>query len=421
MSPRVPLTTIQGLTIQALAGLVNGRKIVVWGCGFLGRTIKRSLDRNGLPVTAYCDANPSLQTTVVDGVTVLSLENALQSAFEKKLFLIIASSFHGQTIEKICLEAGLRKEIDFIGYRLLSRPEAAINISGASKPLAQTATIPAPEGYMPVAVYEKVLAKLMREIPLLSCVELSPWDDPLLNPDVGEIVKLTEKSVPCKLLTRLQTVEHLEGAIAAQPSQLAITVNGQEKAYEAYNPGASWQTLVANLRKLKDLLNKHSPKTLVVVLCHRYKEDLPEEAGPLRKLCSELRFTTISDWPYLSSYDAILAACHGHALAASDQQILAHLPWRFERALEVAKQEAHKPCLCQRIFPVIQSDCSVGLCHLYKAPVVADDWLTLPWEEVLQLRHAHEHCGDCQSFGLHRLDIDVLLKQYATHDILFPL
>ena len=52
---------------------------------------------------------------------------------------------------------------------------------------------------------------------------------------------------------------------------------------------------------------------------------------------------------------------------------------------------------------------------------VAKDFLALPMEELLRLRHVHEHCGHCQAFGLHRLDIDVLLKRYATHDMLFPL
>ena len=421
MSPVVPLTTFQGLTVKDLAARVNGRHLVVWGGGFLGRTLKRCLDRNGLPVTAYCDANSTLQGTLIDGVTVLSPEEALQAAKAKQLFLLIASAFHGQTIEKNCLDAGLEKEIDFLGFRRLSRPEAAVDISGISNLGPQTGTTPKSGAYMPMAVYEKVLAKLMQEIPLLTCVDLSPWGEPLLNPDVGAIIQLTEKSVPCKLSTRLQTLERLEQVVAAQPSQLVITVNGQGKAYEAHDEGASWQTLLTNLLRLKELLIKHRPKTLVAVLCHRYKEDLPEDLAPLRTLCSDLGFTCVFDWPYLSSYDAILAMCDGQALDAHDQQILAHLPWRFERVLEAAKQEAHKPCLCQRIFPVIQWDCSVALCHLYKTPMVAKDFLALPMEELLRLRHVHEHCGHCQAFGLHRLDIDVLLKRYATHDMLFPL
>lgn len=421
MRPRVPLTTIQGLSVQALADLTQGSPLAVWGCGFLGRALKRCLDRNGLPVTAYCDANPALQGTQVDNVTVLSPEKAVQAAKAKQLFLLIASAFHGQAIEKSCQAAGLEKEIDFLGHRLLSRPEAAVDISGMSSLEPQAGAATQPEAYMPVAVYEKILAKLLREIPLLTCVDLSPWGDPLLNPDVGAIIRLTEKRVPCKVSTRLQSVERLEQVIAAEPSQLVITVNGQGKAYESYQEGASWQALLTNLRSLKALLLTHRPKTLVAVLCHRYKDDPPEGQAPLRALCSELGFTYIADWPYLSSYDAILATCDGHALDAHEQQILAQLPWRFERALEAALHEADNPCLCQRIFPVIQWNCSVALCHLYKAPLVAKDFLSLPLEELLRLRHAHEHCGHCQAFGLHRLDIDVLLKRYATHDILYTL
>jgi hypothetical protein len=272
---------------------------------------------------------------------------------------------------------------------------------------------------MSADVYAKVLDKLMREIPLLSCIELSPWSDPFLNPEVAEIVKNTEKQVSCRLTTPLQSVKHLEQVIAAQPSQLAVTINGVGETYEAYNEGASWQTLIDNLRTLKEVLSKYSSATLVAILCHKYKDESPDEFMSLRELCSELGFTYIPDWPYLSSYDAILAGCHGDTLDPSDQRLLNNLPWRYEQALQAAKREADKPCLCQRIFPIIQPDCSVALCHLYRTPIVTRDWLSLSWEEVLQLRHTHEHCGDCQSFGLHRLDIDVLLKQYPAHDILY--
>lgn len=420
MKPLVPLSTRQGITLQELTGRINHRRLAIWGCGFLGRSLKRCLDRNGLAVAAYCDANLTLQETLLDGVPVLAPDKALHAAKDKNLFLLIASSFHSPTIEQHCLDAGLGKGVDFLGHRSLFRPEAAVSISAPSCAAAtRSDKASKPGAYMSATVYAHVLEKLVREIPELLCVDLSAWGEPLLNPDVAEIIRLTEQRVPCKLATHLRSVERLEQVIQAQPSQLLITVNGVGNAYEALNEGCSWPQFLENLRTLEALISRHQPQTILTLLCHRYKGAPATEQAAFAALCSELGFTSVFDWPYFSSYDALLSVCEGASWDAYDQQILARLPWHLEKALACAKGDAHKPCLCQRIFPVIHWDCSVGLCHLYTAPIVARDWMTLTLDDIINLRHAHEHCGRCQSFGLHRLDIDVLLKHPGQHDILF--
>ena len=72
-----------------------------------------------------------------------------------------------------------------------------------------------------------------------------------MNPELAEIIQMTEMVVPCTVATNLQFSDKLEDVIKAQPSQLIISASGYEKTYENNHVGASWQTFFDNIHLLK--------------------------------------------------------------------------------------------------------------------------------------------------------------------------
>jgi len=269
-----------------------------------------------------------------------------------------------------------------------------------------------PEGYMPFKTYKKVLHKLLTEIPLLTNIELFSWGEPFLNPDLSKIIRLTQKYVPCSVSTHLNTIAHLEEIIQSEPEQLAITINGYGHSYEKIMKGASWSLLLQNLDILNTLIKKYNPCTRVVIKAYTYQFVDVQFSKILSDLCSSFDFQLSIEPSYLNPYDQLLDYCLGKDIGSTASFVLNELSWDLTEALKLAKKDINHSCLPQRIFPIINWDLSVALCHVYYYPIIAKNYLEINWDELLRIRHKQEQCISCQKYALHRLDLDVLSKRY---------
>ncbi len=164
MSSFTPLKTYQGLSINELETLIDDRDIYIWGCGHLGRIIKRYFDKNGLTVKSFCDSNPKLNMNI-DNVKVVNTKDIFNTVKLKQAFIIIASAQYKDEMERHCLSAGLLKKEDYLSYIHISRPEVAIDVAGKcnlkcpSCPRGNMEKL-RPEGYMTASIYTTVQTKL---------------------------------------------------------------------------------------------------------------------------------------------------------------------------------------------------------------------------------------------------------------------
>jgi hypothetical protein len=130
----------------------------------------------------------------------------------------------------------------------------------------------------------------------------------------------------------------------------------------------------------------------------------------MQKLCSELGFKFSTDWGYLNPCDKMLDFCEGKNIGEQAKEVLDKLSWDLHDVLNICKKEAYKPCLSQRIFPIINWDLSVSLCHTYCGPLIIHNFLEMSYKDILAIRHNQGQCKTCQKHGLHRLDIEMLKK-----------
>ena len=110
MNSFTPLKTYQGLSINELKTLINGRDVYIWGCGHLGRILKRHFVKNGLAVKSFCDSNSKLNINYIDNVKVVNPKDIFNAVKLKQAFIIIASAQYREEIEDHCLCAGLVKK-----------------------------------------------------------------------------------------------------------------------------------------------------------------------------------------------------------------------------------------------------------------------------------------------------------------------
>lgn len=407
-----PLTTVQGLSAIELKKTINHRKVFIWGSGPTGRSVLISLLKSGISPHGFIDGRSPETSKQTYSLPVYSPEEAINGS---DAFVVIANLRVKEYAEKLCRESGRIKSRDYLTHYQIQRPEAAVDITGMcnlkcpSCPRGNMEPL-LPEGHMPLSTYTKVLDKLQKDIPNLTNIELYTWGEPLLNPDIASIIQITEKTVPCTVSTNLMATEKLEPAITAKPSQFKVTINGFERQYEANMKGASWDRLLRNLNTLSILKSERNITTAITLQCYAH-ENNPGATRKMTDLAKQLGFAVEFRAQYVNPYDNYLNFKVNKDISDAALDRIRKSPWSLDQMLARAASEGDKPCLCQRIFPIINWDLSVALCHVYYGPVIARNFLEVSWEDLLSTRHQAAQCVACQGQSLHRLDVDLFTRK----------
>ena len=380
----IPLTTLQGLSKDQLTELIGDREVYIWGSGPLGRFVLHSLKKSGIFPMGILDGRISQHGKLLFGLPVLDAESVVK---DPSSFIVIANIATREAAMEMC------------------------NIYCPSCPRGNSDQLRT-EGCMSFSTYAMVLDKILTDIPNLVNVELDTWGEPFLNRELPEIIRYTESNVACTVSTNLLITEMIAPVIGANPFRLNITVNGFKDSYEKNMKGASWRVLVANLKELayqRDLL-KSTTETRIVAFNFTSNQ---QEIDHLKKIGHEFRFPVSFCYEYVNPYEHYLDYSRGQILSNTVHKEIKKQSINIDCLLSFSRREREHPCLCQRIFPIINWDTSVALCHTYLGPVIAETFLTSTWSELLKIRHTAEQCRVCQENGLHRLDIDVLQHKYG--------
>lgn len=415
----IPITTIQGFQENQIRSLVQNKKVYVWGTSILAKIVSTSLHASQIPVTAYLDNRKAFINKRFNGLEIQDVASIVKNAKDSGgIFIVIASEAIVKSAKRQLKENGLKENIDFISYLKISRPFAAVDVhSGCNLqclccPQGNFDKIPVNTFSLPV--YKKVLDKLRIDMPLLSGVELFTWGEPFLNEQLAEIIEYTERFVPSFVSTNLMTIKNLPKIIEAKPSSLSVTVNSLNKDYEKISKGASWKILIDNLSSLSVLLKQSGTDVFdlfINVKLFVYKTTVPEDIKKFERLCKELALRLSIEYPYLNPYDNFLKVCKKEKISSNAEKIINKLSWDFKKVMKLAADEIDRPCLSQRIFPIINSNLSVALCHTYKNPIIAENYLTSSFDDLLKTRHGQKQCQECQKYGLHRLDLNILNRK----------
>ena len=412
----IPLTTYQGLSANEIKSIIGDRSVYIWGSGPIGREVHISLLKNNMKPAGFIDGRVLKNNQFSYNLPVHHPSEIINN---QDSFIIIANLQVKGFAESFCKQHGLEKRITYLTHYDIPRPYAAIDISGScniqclSCPQGNMTLQCTKNDYMCFNTYSKVFNKLISDIPGLTGIDLYTWGEPLLNPDIKQIIELTEKYVPCRISTNLQLTDALDSVVSANPSFLCITVNGYDKLYENSMKGASWKKLLNNLKLINKLFQKYNSTIVTTINAYNYKTGSDEE-NFLRSLASNLKINISFGCRYLCPCEHYMSYCNNDNLSTLVQNEILSSEWDVPKMLELAFIDRANPCLSQRIFPIINWDTSVNLCHTFFGPVISKSYLTTSWEGLLRQRHISNQCVACQNMGLHRLDIEVLKRRYST-------
>lgn len=397
----VPISTLQGSSITELGK--EFKRVFIWGAGVKGKQIKRFITRNlgdRITCTLIDDQNKtSGMDTPYPSITPVDLyEYDLDSQsvvlFNDKHSLSLAFS-NNPWLNQVSDKSTIKL------FRDYSRPESVIELTNdfffLEKKNGQIDT-------MSFDLFVAIFDKLKKEIPHLFCLDLSGWANPLSNPDLGNILDCIDDdlniSITIGIEKHLEKLDYLRklkvGVIVVQPMIEPKDLSENDFDYFRYS-----------LEKLSCLNQVQSGFVDIRVSLHRFASN-SRDLIELRKICQEIQVRYVESEGYVNPYDKLYSLSEQ---SYPERKFEDHnLTWDLNKYLKLAFEFRSKPCLCQRIFPVISHKGQVRNCHLYTDFVLESDFLSVDYDSLIEGRKDNSSCRLCQMKGLHRLDIELLRK-----------
>lgn len=391
----------------ALLDFCTGKRIYIWGAMIVGQGVCRTLERIGLAPESFVDSSPELQGQKALGYPINKPESGFADVRAGQGVIIAASGHCDIEIGGLCRAAGFEYGRHYILSRDFNEIDPSVDVAGMcnlhcmSCPRGNMGTQP-PRGVMSAAMYGRVLDKLLREIPLLGSIQLYTWGEPLLNPELPEIVRATRQAkVLSAISSNLNYGKHLESVVEAGPDWFKVSCSGWAESYEVTHTGGKWEVFLTNLRMLATLRDRLRPEMQITVNYHLYKHNIGEDYQRMKQLCHELSLIFRPSPAYLYPADTLMDYVNGKPLSEAAGRTLPLLMLGLDEGLALARRRAALPCPEERCFP-INWDGVVRACGIYFEPVVAGNFLDTPLAEILRRKRGSSLCAACKARGIHQ-------------------
>ena len=406
------------VTFDEFKTLANKKRIFSYATNLEGIGFIKLFSQSGLDVGGFIDSrqfkNGEKRGFKVINPTVFFAENKPEDV------IVIVTAKHRQTrksaIEQ-CKEFGLVQGKSLFVTSDLCDYMPTIEISGICNLRCISCIMGIPganknSGLMTAETYRKILTKMRQEIPFLNSVYLYLWGEPLLNPELPEIIRITnELGVACEISTNLCNAKNLEKVIAAQPEILVIPTSGVGDNFELTRTGGKWNVFKKNLYDLRAMLDKYNAETVVRMHYHLYKHNMGQDYTEMEALANELGFLFVPILAQIFPDYVVKSEIYGKPIPEKMLRASEMLHFPIAEQLENARRNKTKNCFMIKAFPVVRWNTSVIQCCNLSFPSVSTSYLDNSFETLLQAREDNKFCDVCVEHGLHRyFDVDTSVQ-----------
>lgn len=232
------------------------------------------------------------------------------------------------------------------------------------------------------------------------CLDLYNWGEPLLNPDLPKMVRLAKESgFKVGISTNLNHVKNLEELVRADPGYIRISLSGFfQNTYSRTHKGGNIEDVKANMRLLREYLDKYNVSTIVVVGYITYKHNCTDELALMSALCDELDFKFSRDTAVLMPLEKLLDTIENKTVANDVDDLLLISP-KLMSELSRPYRANYSDCTLRRARLSMNADGSVPLCcavwsHEYD---VAANYLDVSEADIRKARYSHGMCKRCMA------------------------
>jgi MoaA/NifB/PqqE/SkfB family radical SAM enzyme len=151
-----------------------------------------------------------------------------------------------------------------------------------------------PRGLMSADLLAKILDKARRECEV-GWVSLFNWTEPLLHPEIVQLVRLVKaRGIPISLSSDLNVLRDADDLLASAPDFLRVSLSGfTQPIYNRGHRGGNIEIVKKNMLELAAAKARTSSTTHIDVFYHRYAYNL-HEAEPMRQFAEKLGFNFIA-------------------------------------------------------------------------------------------------------------------------------
>ena len=279
------------------------------------------------------------------------------------------------------------------------------NLRCPSCPVANMPDEPRTKGFMPVELFERIVAKIKREAPVANPdVWLFNWGEPLLHPELPRIIRtLKANGLGAHVSSNLNIHRGLREAIRAEPDSLKISLSGASpEVYRRGHARGDLHLVKSNLYLLRHLLDRTRAKTRVWVGYHLYRHNLHEREA-MRALCAELGFEFHESPAMFHPVEKMIDLIDGKR-SPEDAAIIGSLlrdPLEHHRDVR-ARRSGRYDCELRFNMTTINHDGTVAACcATYSAQAMLGvSFLDVPHHELEAMRYRHAICRQCTAYDL---------------------
>ena len=336
-------------------------------------------------------------------------EPSLQCGRENVFFVISAFS-STDIISQLCELQGFRHKTDYLTHVDIKPYHFEIDVAGGCNlrcitcPRGNSPAGPK-AGMMSLDLFKQVLDKLIVEVPLLSDIQLYSWGEPLLNPQLPEIIAYTKsKEIAVAISSNLSVKADLEAVIRAKPTWFRVSLSGSdEETYSKVHRLGKFSLVLQNLEKLSELRSEFAPDMFVEVNYHLYRHNI-QGVNKMAEICKSLGFVFRTNYAFIDPLEPIIEYAQGKALPSTMIEGAEYLLIPIDEAIKLSRESNIHDCGSQNNF-VIHSDLSFRRCtHIYSEPknILADNFLNTSLKEIFHAALTCPICVTCRAAGVHR-------------------
>ena len=258
-----------------------------------------------------------------------------------------------------------------------------------------------PKGLMSAKTLDQILEKATREC-TVQWVSLFNWTEPLLHPNIVELIGTVKKyGAPISLSSNLNVLRDPEALVAANPNFLRISLSGFTQAvYERGHRDGDIEIVKKNMVALAKARTSTSSATHVEVFFHKYAYNL-HELDAMKSFSEELGFQFTAFLAQIYPVEKIIAIAKG-SVTDADREVLDALALPLDQALSFTAAKGFSGCTLLDDQVAIDVNGNVAICcaaSMDRSNSVGN-FLTTPLAEIQRLRNSHALCGSCMELGI---------------------